>query len=412
VGKGGGGGGSQTTTSTFSPWDPFALKQYQSLVGGLTFGGPGGTETPYPGPYQTVAPFTQEELQGLGLEMGTIPGMESSLGAGYSTLGGALSGTPANPMMAAYQASVYGPGYTTPPAFTGPGVSAPSIGTSPTGAVGNYQNSVLGGAYLNPASNPELTAYANAATDLMGKQYAANTAPSEMSGAVLSGAFGGSSDAEARALNQYNYANAVGNTLANIYEPAYQAERGLQQQTYGTGAQYQLGAGEANAANALAASQANAANALGAYQSQLGYRQGMAGLQAGTYQSDMANQIKALGLMPQTLQAGLMPGETALGVGGLEQAQAQQGLNAQYQNAYNQNMWPYQLGSYYGGMATGINQGYGQGQQTTDFPYQNSWGQSILGGGLGLAGIGGLLFGGGQNSPWSGLMSTALGSWL
>jgi hypothetical protein len=364
---GGGGGGTQQTSSTFSPWYPWPLQEYWKRAEMLSQP-QGGT---YPGPSQQVAGFSPAETLGMNLNLSAIPGMSSLYGAGAGALGMSLGGGYFNPNANPYMSglsNVPGNPYT-------------------SGLISN--NPYISGG----ASNPYLQQYANAATQQLGDVYAASTAPSEMSNAMLSGAFGGSADAEARALNQYSFGQNVGNTLANIYEPAWAQQAQLYTSSLADQAQ-------------LAQQQAQ----LQAQQQQ--YQAGLYGTQFG---QAMQNQLGALGILPQTMQAGTLPGETALGVGGLQQQQAQQQLNAAYQNQYNQAFWPYQLVNWLGQAATGVNQGFGQGVQNTSFGGGGpGFGQELLGGGLGLAGLGGLLFAGGPNSAWSGLGSAGSGlfNWL
>ena len=75
------------------------------------------------------------------------------------------------------------------------------------------------------ATNPYLDQYANRALSTLNKNYTQTVAPGAMSQAVQSGAFGGSGDAEQRALNQFGYGESAGNLLAGIYEPAYEANQ-------------------------------------------------------------------------------------------------------------------------------------------------------------------------------------------
>jgi hypothetical protein len=373
-GQSGGGGGSQTSSSTFSPWMPWPLQEYWQRAEMLSQ--PQGGQ--YPGPAYQVAGINPTEYGGLGLELGSIPGMQQLLGLGSGALGTSLSGGYFNPNLNPYLSGA------------GPNQN-PYLSTLGSMGGPNAFSKLTNNPYVNQY-DPNLNNYASAATDMLKKQYAAATAPSQMSQAELSGAFGGSADAEARALNQYSLGQNIGNTLANIYEPAWQEKAQLYQQ----GAETQAGLQEAAAS---AASQQ--------YGNQAYQQAGLYGTQLG---EAIGNQTQSLGLLPSIMQAGTLPGETALGVGGLLQQQQQNQLNANYQNQYNQAFWPYQLVNWLGQAATGINTGFGQGRQTTNF----SGGgpgmlQELLGGGLGLGGLASLLFGGGSNSAASGIGS-AIGS--
>lgn len=190
------------------------------------------------------------------------------------------------------------------------------------GQTASTANDILSGKFLNPSSNPELTAYYNAAAQPLTAQYSAATAPGQMSQAALSGAFGGSSDAEARALGQYNFGNQLSNLAANIYEPAYQ--QGLNQIT------------------------------------------------------------QTAALSPSIAAEQNTAGNTLLGVGGVQQQQQQADINAAYQNQYNTSMWPYELSSFLGGSFGDAGLGYGRqaGTTTSSGGFGNNKGQGLLGGAL------------------------------
>lgn len=299
MGKGGGGPTNVTSTTSSMPPSylmPF-IKDYLSMIGQDVTGTQIGKTKPPPTvadpfPNQQVAGFNPNELAALQMELGIVPG-QAALG----------------------------------------------------GAAGNEAYNTLAGTYLNPASNPALAAYANAATQGLVNNYQAAVAPSEMSKAALSGAFGGSSDAEARALNQYDLGQNIGNTEANIYEPAYQAER--------------------------------------------------------------QNQLSTLGQLANVNTALRAPGETALQVGGLQQEQQQQELNAAYQNAYQQANWPFELASFFGNALGPADMGAGRSTTTGPNPYATTGGgglQGAIGGGLTGAGIGS------KFGPWGALIGGGIGA--
>lgn len=153
--------------------------------------------------------------------------------AGYGVAGGPATGgnlTQPNPVP-----------YTIPPQAqpaqqTGGGV-APFLG----GAMGQ-QGATIGGQYLNPQTNQALQSYYNAAAAPMIQQFQQATDPSILGGAVRSGNLGGSAPQQQEYNAQTALAQGLGNLGANIYEPAYQQERQLQQQA----AQYapQMAAGQ------------------------------------------------------------------------------------------------------------------------------------------------------------------------
>jgi hypothetical protein len=280
---GGKGPGSPSISQTFNrPWGPERpyLKEALGYLQQFLTGQGNRPLAPYNFPNQQVAPQTGAELAGV---------------AGTTNLAGAEN-------------SAYSP-------------ALPLL------------SDTLSGTYLNPATNPWLTATYGAAAQPLTEAYQSSVAPSEMTGAIESGAFGGSSDAEARALNQYQFGGQLQNLATNLYGQNYQTER----------------------------------------QNQL-------------------NLLSNLGGVSQGLNA---PNEQLLGAGGFEQAQQQNVLNTQYQNAYNQAEFPYQLlGMFTGGAGVG-GLGGGAGSSTTiGYPAYDSSGLSLGQGLLGGAGIGASLL------PW------------
>jgi hypothetical protein len=186
-------------------------------------------------------------------------------------------------------------------------------------------SNTLSGAYLNPATNPWLTATYNAAAQPLTENYASTVAPGEETGAIQAGAFGGSADAEANALNQYQFGGQLQNLATGIYGGNYQQERQNQLGTLGDLGKISLGLNE--------------------------------------------------------------PNQQLLDVGGLQQAQQQNVLNTGYENQYNAASWPYQLLSMFtgGGGVGSLGGGAGSSTSTSTLPGQtNSLWQDIAGG----AGIG------------------------
>jgi hypothetical protein len=109
-----------------------------------------------------------------------------------------------------------------------PGGVTPYLGQAQT-QLGN----IIGGQYLNPQTNQYLQAYYNAAAAPMIQQFQQATDPSILGGAVKSGNLYGSAPQQQEFNAQTALAQGLGNLGANIYEPAYQAERQLQQQAIG-----------------------------------------------------------------------------------------------------------------------------------------------------------------------------------
>ena len=156
-----------------------------------------------------------------------------------------------------------------------------------SGSANNLAMNTMNGQYLNPSSNPQLQNYFNAAAQPMAAQYQTSTAPSTMAASQQAGMMNSNAGADARLMNQYSLGNNLQSLAANIYEPAYQFERGQQ--------------------------------------------------------TNMAS------MLPSLQQGSLLPGQTQFGVGAVQQQQQQQGMNTNIQNALSQFQFPYQLLSQLGG---------------------------------------------------------------
>ena len=119
------------------------------------------------------------------------------------------------------------------PAIGGPG-GQPGGSVLPYLSQAQNQNAAtIGGQYLNPQSNQYLQQYYNAAALPMIQQYQNTTAPDILGGAVQSGNLYGSAPQQQMSNAQSGLAQGLGNLAANIYEPAYQQERQLQQNAIG-----------------------------------------------------------------------------------------------------------------------------------------------------------------------------------
>lgn len=175
----------------------------------------------------------------------------------------------------------------------------------------------LNGTYLNPATNPYLKATSNAATQQTLNQYDYATQPGIAGSFAAGGALGGSAFNSAQDQSRFNLANALGNINTNIYGQNYQNER--------------------------------------------------------------QNQMNALNNVGNIQAANETPGQTLMDVGQFNQQQAQNQLNAQYQNQQNQYNAAYQ--NQYNNAYTAYQNQYNQNltnyqnqynQQQTD--YQNALG--------------------------------------
>lgn len=216
------------------------------------------------------------------------------------------------------------------------GISAPPVGTSPLpyqqvapltpqqlqamnltsqqtgGAQGllnaaeQQQQNTIQGGMLGP--NPYLNEYYRAAAQPMVNEYEFATAPNILQSAAQSGGLGGSGQAEAFSNAQSGLATGLGDLAANIYEPAYAQERQLQQ----------------------------------------GAAQGAGGTASNQY----------------------IPSQQLMQSGQTGQNQAQNVLNAAYNNLHSTSMWPYQALGYLGGGLGQASGGAGSSLQVGTSPGQ------------------------------------------
>jgi hypothetical protein len=91
------------------------------------------------------------------------------------------------------------------------------------------QANTINGNYLSPSTNPALRSYYDAAADALTQQYKFATDPSILAKGAQTGTLVSSPMVQANQLARYNLGQNLANLGAGIYEPAYQAERGLQQ---------------------------------------------------------------------------------------------------------------------------------------------------------------------------------------
>lgn len=148
------------------------------------------------------------------------------------------------------------------------------------------QEATAKGAYLGP--NPYLKDYYNQAAQGLTSEFQNVTSPSVLYGGIKTGTLGSSGQREAADMAGTELAQGLGTLGAQIYEPAYQFERGLQQQA----------------------------------------AQNLPGMAASTY-------------LPEQMMSQFAGQE--LGAGGLQQQNQQQQLNALYQFLQSKGQWPYQL---------------------------------------------------------------------
>lgn len=171
----------------------------------------------------------------------------------------------------------------TPDQMAGMGMVEGNTGSAGavTGLANDQALATMAGAYLDPSSNPWLTDTYNAAAQAMGNQYAYNTAPSTMSQFAAGGGYGDSAYNSAQDQNAFGYGNNLANLGAQIYGGNYQFERG--------------------------------------------------------------NQLNTMNNAGNIASNSYIPAEQLMNVGSMQQSQQQNVYNTDYQNAYNQANFPFQV---------------------------------------------------------------------
>lgn len=113
------------------------------------------------------------------------------------------------------------------------------------------------------------------------------------------------------------------------------------------------------------------------------------------YNAERGRQMQANLFAPQAAQADYADAQALLGVGDTQRQYAQDLLNAQYQNAYQQANWPYQRAQQMLQLVNDATGGMSLGTTTSPNPYQTNKTATALGGSLAGAGLGAMLAGGG-----------------
>lgn len=161
----------------------------------------------------------------------------------------------------------------------------------------------LMGRYLDPASNPWLSATYEQASRPMVSQYANAIAPGIMAEAGRRGMMGSSAMDETLASSRDALGTNLSDLATNIYGGNYQAERG--------------------------------------------------------------RQLQQMQLLPGTMAAGYYPQNALMGVGALGQQQQQSEYDTSYQNAVGKAEWPFNLLSGFGGALGQAGGGGGTSTTTT-----------------------------------------------
>lgn len=201
-------------------------------------------------------------------------------------------------------------------------------------------NATARGDYLDPSTNPWLEKTYQAAADPVMRNFQTAVAPSIDGGAVAAGRYGSGAWANAQRGAQ----DSLGTSLSNL----------------------------------------------------------ATGIYGGNYQTERDRQMGAVNNAASTYGLGFMPSTALQGLGGLQDARAQDVINADIQKYnYNQNLPQAKLADY-----LAMIQGSYGGSQTTTQPVYNSNSAGMLGG---LLSLGGGLLGSYFGGPMGGMAGSSLG---
>lgn len=170
-----------------------------SMGGGQQQGAPQLTQS------QTAGNTSQNTNTNMGPWNAQQPFLQGGFANGLSLLN-SNSGIPTNPLLQQSWGAMNTAAENTP-AFMGSG--------------NNYLNSVLGGNFLSPSSNPYLAASAQAAIQPLINSYQTATAPQTDSSSEMANRYGSGEANQRTSQNELNLATGIGNTTANMYSNAY-----------------------------------------------------------------------------------------------------------------------------------------------------------------------------------------------
>lgn len=190
-----------------------------------------------------------------------------------------------------------------------------------------------------------------------------NTAAGISAQFASGGAFGGSAHAQAVADANRELAERLARTSTEMRFGDYQTQQQL---------------AEADIARRLAASQFDTQLSAGLTESQLGR-------ELSAWDAERGRQMQALGLLPSTFQAGLIPGQALSGIGAQQQALNQAQLDQQYADFLEQRDWRANQLGFLGNALNAITGGFQNQSATATNPNYVSPGASAASGALGGA---------------------------
>jgi hypothetical protein len=210
-------GGSTTSNTVATPWT--GQQPYLSSV----FGGAQNTYNQYSGnPSSSVAGFTPDQQQAMGITQGVANGTNFGNASGVNNAAGSFNTDLLN----------------------GSYLNSNPANSTLAGMANNNTGSTTLGAFANGSmnNNPYETGALDAANDAITRAYQTATAPQTSSAMEASGRYGSGANANAVSQNQQNLATQLGNTDASLTNSMYQQNMGNQLSAAGALGQQQLGA--------------------------------------------------------------------------------------------------------------------------------------------------------------------------
>jgi hypothetical protein len=278
-----------------------------------------------------------------------VAGMDPTQSAGINTVNQAANSANGTANTAAnyYQSLVGG---------TGPQTTNPYTG--------NVTASTAANPFTDPSNNPYLAASVAGANKQITDAYSNVTAPTTLAQFRNAGAFGGTAQDQATGTQQKQLADSLSANTANMYNAGY------------------------NTAAQTAQQVAQQQNAVALTNQQLGTQTGLATQQLGSqnYFNNINSILSSLQGANSASQGAAGIGAGQIAAGGTAQQNAQDQLNALYQQWYNQVNAPYQqLSTLSSGLSGALGSGAGTSMTQQTPGTGNTLGSAM---GLGTAALG------------------------
>lgn len=293
------------------------------------------------------------------------------------------------------------------------------------GAAKQQQMNTINGRYMNPNSNPYLSANVDSALKAVSDNYRYATAPSTDAQFARAGSFGGSAHQQTKQMKQFELGRNLSDLANSMYGQNYAQERQNQlgaiqgeRGQYAQERQNQIGATQGSLAQALQSLMSERQMQYGTQESALqralqaaqdersGWRQmtdnNATRLQQGS-EAELNRALQLQSIMPELMKSQYLPYDAMRTIGAEYRNLGNQNNQIDYQNQLTKFQWPFNV---YNILGAGLAQATGgQGVTTQTAPNANAanpWAQGLGGATLGvqaLSGLGSALGYGSQPAP-------------